>query len=134
MSQPLKIFIVYARKDAEFFYRLTPLWCRVGILGILSLLILWCSCLNTSNSDIEPEMVHIPGGTFRMGSNDGGDDEKPPHRVTVSDFYMGKYEVTNAEYCIFLNEKGNQKTDSVAWLDLDGNWGILPHLRRRRRL
>ncbi len=45
-----------------------------------------------------PGMIHVKGGTFHMGSNDGDDDEKPVHSVTVSDFYMGKYEVTQGEY------------------------------------
>jgi formylglycine-generating enzyme required for sulfatase activity len=43
-------------------------------------------------------MVFVPGGTFQMGSNSGGDDEKPVHTVTVSSFYMDKTEVTQAEY------------------------------------
>jgi sulfatase modifying factor 1 len=43
-------------------------------------------------------MVFVAGGTFQMGSNSGGDDEKPVHTVTVSSFYMDKTEVTQAEY------------------------------------
>ena len=39
-----------------------------------------------------------------MGSNDGDDDEKPVHTVTVSDFWMGKYEVTVAEFEKFISE------------------------------
>lgn len=35
-------------------------------------------------------MIRVPGGTFTMGSNDGGSDEKPPHSVSVSTFYMAK--------------------------------------------
>ena len=43
--------------------------------------------------------VLIPAGTFQMGSNAGYDDNKPVHEVTITkDFYMGKYEVTQAEY------------------------------------
>ena len=42
----------------------------------------------------EPEMIFVKGGTFQMGSNDGDDDEKPVHSVTLGDFYIGKYEVT----------------------------------------
>ena len=49
-----------------------------------------------------PEMVVIPGGSFRMGclSNDGDcvSDEFPVHQVTVPSFAMGKYEVTFAEW------------------------------------
>ena len=45
------------------------------------------------------EMVFVQGGTFTMGctdeqDNDCADDEKPAHQVTVSDYYIGKYEVT----------------------------------------
>ena len=49
------------------------------------------------------EMVLVRGGTFTMGctSEQGSDcdgDEKPAHQVTVSDFYIGKYEVTQKEW------------------------------------
>jgi formylglycine-generating enzyme required for sulfatase activity len=43
-----------------------------------------------------------------MGSNDGESDEKPVHPVTVGDFYMGKYEVTVAQFRQFVNETGYQ--------------------------
>ena len=47
------------------------------------------------------EMVRVQGGTFTMGctSEQGGDcydDEKPAHRVTLSDYYIGETEVTQA--------------------------------------
>jgi formylglycine-generating enzyme required for sulfatase activity len=46
------------------------------------------------------EFVYIPGGCFQMGDTfgEGEKDEKPVHEVCVDDFYMGKYEVTNAQY------------------------------------
>ncbi|MDF1754882.1 MAG: formylglycine-generating enzyme family protein [Verrucomicrobiales bacterium] len=41
------------------------------------------------------EMVAIKGGTFVMGRSDKTrEDESPPHRVKVSPFWMGKYEIT----------------------------------------
>lgn len=43
-------------------------------------------------------MVDIPAGRFRMGSNDGDDDEKPVHVVTLPAFYLDVYEVTLEEY------------------------------------
>ena len=58
------------------------------------------------------DMVFVKGGTFKMGSNDGDSDEKPIHGVTVSDFYIGKYEVTNEEFCKFLNAYGSDKVKS----------------------
>jgi formylglycine-generating enzyme required for sulfatase activity len=51
-------------------------------------------------ANIDLEMVYIPGGTFLMGSPDseGGDSEKPQHRVTVPPFYLGKYPITQAQW------------------------------------
>jgi formylglycine-generating enzyme required for sulfatase activity len=44
------------------------------------------------------EFVLIPAGSFQMGS-DILNDEKPPHRVTISKpFYLGKFEVTQAQW------------------------------------
>ncbi len=55
------------------------------------------------------ETVLVKAGTFMMGSptteTDRGSDETQ-HQVTLTqDFYMGKYQVTNAQFCVFLNEK-----------------------------
>lgn len=48
------------------------------------------------------EMVQIPGGKFLMGSPAGEQQRKsnegPQHQVTVPGFFMGKYEVTQAQY------------------------------------
>lgn len=45
------------------------------------------------------EMLEIPTGSFCMGSNNGEADEKPVHRVTINySFYMGRYEVTQAQW------------------------------------
>ena len=55
-------------------------------------------------SDAKPlEMVLIQPGTFMMGSpeseKDRGSDEGPQHQVTITKpFYMGKYEVTQAQW------------------------------------
>ncbi len=67
-----------------------------------------------------PDMAYVQGGAFMMGSNDGGDDEKPIHKVYVKDFYIDKYEVTNEQFCKFLNEKGNQSEGGATWLDIKG--------------
>lgn len=61
-----------------------------------------------------------------MGSNNGDDDEKPVHSVTVSDFYIGKYEVTQAQWkaimgdnpSYFKNCGGNCPVESVSWNDV----------------
>ena len=43
-------------------------------------------------------MVLIPGSTFTMGSENGAEDERPPHQVTISAFAMDKYEVTQEQF------------------------------------
>ncbi|MBO6058107.1 MAG: SUMF1/EgtB/PvdO family nonheme iron enzyme, partial [Bacteroidales bacterium] len=62
------------------------------------------------------DMIAVKGGTFTMGctSEQGADcneDEKPAHRVTLSDYYIGKYEVTVAQFEEFVGETG-YKTDA----------------------
>ena len=52
------------------------------------------------------EMAMIPGGSFRMGRNDGRNEERPEHPVTVNQFWMDKTEVTNAEYYAFVSATG----------------------------
>lgn len=54
------------------------------------------------------EMVKIPGGSFNMGCTDPNDtdadaNEKPAQKRTVSDFYMGKYEVTQKLWFAVMN-------------------------------
>ena len=54
-------------------------------------------------------MVLIPAGSFKMGSNNGKDNEKPVHTVYVDAFYMDKYEVTNAQYRKFMSATGHRE-------------------------
>jgi formylglycine-generating enzyme required for sulfatase activity len=51
-------------------------------------------------------MVWIPGGTFRMGSDDFYPEEKPVHRVTVDGFWMDEHPVTNAGFRHFVETTG----------------------------
>jgi len=44
------------------------------------------------------EMVRVPAGEFTMGSETGEEDEKPVHIVYLDEYYIDKYEVTNAQY------------------------------------
>jgi formylglycine-generating enzyme required for sulfatase activity len=51
-------------------------------------------------------MAWIPGGTFRMGSNDFYLEEQPVLRATVEGFWMDKNLVTNAEFRRFVRATG----------------------------
>ncbi len=46
-------------------------------------------------------MVSIPGGTFKMGSNDFS-DSKPVHTVTINSILMDEHEVTNEKFTKFV--------------------------------
>ncbi len=64
----------------------------------------------------DPGMIFVEGGLFMMGNENGDEDESPVHEVTLNSFYISKYEVTNAEFCEFLNEMGNQEEAGKPWL------------------
>ncbi|GBC61833.1 hypothetical protein DENIS_2795 [Desulfonema ishimotonii] len=49
------------------------------------------------------ELVRIPAGSFMMGSTEF-EAEQPVHEVHLSEFYMGRYPVTNEEYGRFMAE------------------------------
>ncbi len=73
------------------------------------------------------EMVQIPGGTFTMGSPPGeaqrSSDESPQRQVKVPGFFMGKYEVTQAQYQAIMGTnpskfKGEKRpVEQVSWDD-----------------
>ena len=54
------------------------------------------------------DFLLVPAGTFKMGDNfgDGESRERPVHPVTLDAFYIGKYEVTNADWKKFQGDPG----------------------------
>jgi formylglycine-generating enzyme required for sulfatase activity len=52
-----------------------------------------------------PEMVEIPQGSFTMGSNNGEEDERPAHNVTIAKSYaIGKTEVTQEQWVALMGD------------------------------
>jgi formylglycine-generating enzyme required for sulfatase activity len=76
---------------------------------------------------IKLEMIAIPGGTFLMGSPENeaerSSNESPQHQVTVPSFFMGKYQLTQAQYQAIMGVnlsafKGdNRPVENVNWDD-----------------
>ena len=77
---------------------------------------------------VELEMIKIPAGSFLMGSadNDPGayGEEKPQHRVTLQEYYLGKYPVTQEQYQAVMGNNPSRfqdnlknPVDSVSWND-----------------
>ena len=115
---------------------------KIAFLGIavLAIVISFVTCDNKSTTVPEiaeiaeidyPEMVEITGGTFTMGNNatpvgtygSGAGREAPAHSVTVDAFYMGKYQVTQAQYKDVMGSKtfaftgNNLPAINVSWYD-----------------
>ncbi len=85
------------------------------------------------------QMVHVAAGPFEMGSERGerDADETPLHTVTLDAFYIDQYEVTNAQFVVFLNERAGDSNvvDTSSMLSLyigkedfylarDGTWQV----------
>ena len=94
------------------------------------------TALNLPAGAVPLEMVAIEGGTFMMGQTeaekrqlieDAGqdtydeffDDEVPRHQVTVPSFFMGQYEVTQAQYEAVM---GTNPTEGKAWVWNGSEW------------
>jgi formylglycine-generating enzyme len=78
------------------------------------------------------DLIWIAGGRFRMGQQDGRDEERPVHWVSVDPFWLSRYQVTNADFDTFRRATGretsvfreqpqfarsDQPVVGVSWLD-----------------
>jgi formylglycine-generating enzyme required for sulfatase activity len=91
---------------------------RIGVIALVALVALLIIVLvykqnpitytevDPDVQPIEPEMVVIPGGSFQMGSDEGLVTDGPVHTVELSEYAIGKYEVTNEEYRRFCDATG----------------------------
>jgi serine/threonine-protein kinase len=73
----------------------------------------------TLTTPVKMEFVLVPAGEFLMGSDPAkdkyaNDDEQPQHVLTLPDYYIGKYPVTNAQYAAFVQATGHEAGDK--WL------------------
>ncbi|MBD2491691.1 formylglycine-generating enzyme family protein [Aulosira sp. FACHB-615] len=89
-------------------------------------------------NDVHLEMVQIPGGKFTMGSplreKNSTDNERPQHQVTVPEFFIGKYPITQTQWqtvasWLRVNRKlkpdpsnfkgANRPVEFVSWYDAE---------------
>ena len=91
------------------------------------------------------EMVWVEGGTFTMGSNKAQgvshnyEYSRPEHRVTVSGYYIGRYEVTQALWTAVMGENpskfgGNDSlpVEQVSWADAQRFVAMLSQMTGRK--
>ena len=78
-------------------------------------------------------MIFVKGGTFTMGNKYGNFYENKEHKVTLDDFYISNIEITNEQFCKFLNDYGSillksGKKQGELMIKLSGksnsDWGI----------
>jgi formylglycine-generating enzyme required for sulfatase activity len=53
-----------------------------------------------------PELARIPAGEFLMGAADADEDERPVHSVYLSEFFIGRFAVTQDDYARFIEATG----------------------------
>jgi len=85
--------------------------------SILSSLLLLC-CLqpvtaqrkyySTGNAPLQFYTVKVAGGNFDLGSDDEATDRKPAHTVTLKDFYITTYEITQEQWKIVMGSNPSQ--------------------------
>src|ERR1700678_4409756 len=80
-----------------------------------------------SNDDRARDMVWIPGGTFRMGSDKHYPEEAPSHRVSVDGFWIDRTPVTNRQFKAFVKATGHVTTAEIPPAPKDYP-GALPHM------
>ena len=61
--------------------------------------------LLTLAPEVTINLIRIPAGEFLMGS-DAYPDEKPQHKVTLDEYWLGKYPVTNTQYGVYAQASG----------------------------
>lgn len=110
----------------------------IRIFNILLVLVVLSSCesvpLTVKDFEVNGvkfRMIAVEGGSFMMGATPGqGDDarenEKPAHKVTVDDFYIGETEVTQELWFAvmgnnpssFKRDDGSLPVENVSWNDV----------------
>ena len=80
--------------------------------------------IEARQQELDIELVNIPAGSFIMGSDNGDNDEKPVHRVTLKAFQMSKYPITQKQYRLVMGTnpssfKGDENcpVENVSWHD-----------------
>ena len=86
----------------------------------------WPGIKDQYEFDLERDFVRIEPGTFKMGSENGEEDEKPVRTVEITEcFYMGKYEVTQGQWFALMGTTPSHFTgkdlpvERVSWEDVN---------------
>ena len=95
------------------------------------------------------EMVHVAGGTFTMGNNErrglkvNYEASQPEHRVTVGDYFIGRYEVTQSQWTAVMGDNPSRfrsadgsadslPVEQVSWMAAQQFCTLLSQMTGRR--
>ena len=71
-------------------------------------------------ADAELGFVEVPAGPFWMGSDavdsEANADEFPQHEVELDRYYIGKYEVTDGQFAVFVDETAHEGWPGPTWV------------------
>jgi len=92
----------------------------IGIRCLMPLMVTTATAGPSDTQDVGScvNMILVQGGTYEMGDvlGDGNDNERPTHRVTLSDYFIATHEVTVGEFKAFVKETG-YRTSAEAPID-----------------
>ena len=78
--------------------------------------------IDTTPPPVYETYVFVAGGSFTMGDDindsEGDGDENPPIAVTLSSYYISATEVTNQQFCDFLNDPSTPSASIPGWINL----------------
>ena len=99
-------------------------WKHIALLAVVGAIIgigVKVGLMTEKAKLVEPDMVRVRGGIFWMGNKDkkANEDEKPNHLVTLSTFYIGRTEVTNAQWRMYCKKGGGKLLPSMPESGMD---------------
>jgi formylglycine-generating enzyme required for sulfatase activity len=90
---------------------------------------------NDSNAGPPPPgMVLVQGGTFKMGSTEGKYGEKIVHPVTLTDFYIGKFEITQEEWKATMGNYPAERIGVKTPISFVDWYGAVEYCNKRSRM
>ncbi len=101
---------------------------KIRYLVLSILLITGCAQYAKMPDDtiaILPELILIPAGKYSIGASERDMDAIPVHSVYVDSFYIGKYEVTQAEWVSVMQfnpsrfQRESHPVETVSWYDAE---------------
>jgi len=85
-------------------------WKQIFLLLFVSCFILSCTKEEETENQVSEskplEFIMVSGGSFQMGDHQGEPNTQPVHLVSLNTFQISKYEISNDQYCQFLNDIG----------------------------